>query len=119
MTRIRDFKDPNRYRALEGIFSADRYRRLRAESLQGARECREVLTNPSCDLMTRYSPDDPRVKKAVGFWIERARRFHAIAMGRKALSGTFVVIGHGGSGVIENPYVEGARASKPVQEVAA
>ena len=52
------------------------------------------------------------MKKAVGVWIERAERFHEIAMGWKPLNGTFVVIGEAGSGVVENPFVETTLSGK-------
>lgn len=109
MPRLRDFKDRNQYRGLMAHFSADNWRQKRAHSLIVARGTRETLTNPTG--IWRYSPDDPRVKAAVGKWVERARRHHLIALGRKPLNGTFVVIGQAGSGVVENPFVEEMAAS--------
>lgn len=109
MPRLRVFKDANHYRGLMAHFSADNWRRKRAHGLIAARECREALTNPTG--IWRYSPDDPRVKEAVGKWVARAKNHHLIAMGRKPLNGTFVVMSRTGGDVAQNPYVREVGAS--------
>lgn len=96
MPRLRDFNDPNKYRALEGLFSADNWREKRAHNLIGARNCRKALTNPISSLMPTYAKDDPVVKEAVGKWVARARRCHAMALGRKPVAENLVIIGRGG-----------------------
>ena len=59
------------------------WRRLRAEYMNAARACRDTLTNE--EGYWRYSELDPRVKSAVGIWVGKARSFHNILMGRRAI----------------------------------
>jgi hypothetical protein len=73
-----------------GLFSTERWRKNRAGYIEAARGCKEALTRP--DGFWRYSPDDQRVKDAVGKWVARARRAHAIVMEREPVIQNFVVI---------------------------
>jgi hypothetical protein len=54
--------------------------RQRKAYMFSARATRQLLTDPAGNW--RYSPNDERVKEAVGVWVARARAAHAAAMGR-------------------------------------
>lgn len=71
----------------------EHWRKARASYMQGARGCKATLTNPNG--YWRYDPQDPRVKKAVDFWLHRARNAHAFALGRKPVIPNFVCIDGG------------------------
>jgi hypothetical protein len=97
MPRLRDFKNPDQsLRPLVRLFEADHWREMRASKLNAARSCRDTLTNP--DGFWRYSEDDERVKKAVRFWVARARNCHELAMGRRPVHQVAVI---GGGGMVE------------------
>jgi hypothetical protein len=66
------------------------WKRQRRENMQAARACRQALTNPHG--YWRYASDDYRVIEAVGSWVARARRAHAIFMGREPIAKSFICI---------------------------
>jgi hypothetical protein len=95
---------------LDMFTDATRWRALRAGYLEAARKCREALTtDKECCytgldgvqrtfvLEARCQPGDPEVKAAVRYWVQRARRAHAIAMGREPVMKNFVFIGQQGA----------------------
>jgi hypothetical protein len=86
------------------LFNPARWRNLRNSYLKAARDCRRTLTDPQGHW--RYAVDDPQVKKAVGFWVQRARRAHAIALGREPITENAVVIQDGQG--IRGPLYVGA-----------
>lgn len=67
------------------------WRHQRRSYLQAARECRRTLID-----QRGYAPADARLRHAAQFWVNRARRAHAIAMGREAIT-DFLFISEGGS----------------------
>lgn len=73
------------------LFSADHWRKKRADYMQGARGCRDAL------LKQGYARDDERVKKALEFWVYRARNAHAFALGRKPVIPNMAVITNEGA----------------------
>jgi hypothetical protein len=77
------------------LTDAAHWRSKRAEYLQGARNCKETLTNPNGHW--RYPPNDPRVNAAVAKWVIRARNAHAFALGRKPVIPNFLYMGPEGS----------------------
>lgn len=86
---------------LDTWLDPDHWFKKRDDSIRAARDCRRALCTQRKTLdidMTigekKYHfagepvnvplpADHPKVKKAVGFWISRARHFHDIAMGRQ------------------------------------
>ncbi len=76
---------------------------VRDESLGMAKATRAILTDP--EKGWRYSANDERVKRAVGKWLERARRAQAIAMGREPVIANCVVL-RGADGVQGGLWVE-------------
>lgn len=70
-----------------------RWRKKRADYMDGARGCKATLTNPSG--FWRLEANDAEVIKAVGYWVDKARDAHAFALGRKAVIDDFIVIGNG------------------------
>jgi len=63
------------------------WRKKRSEYLQYARQCRDTLVTKR-----GLSVDDEVVKTAVMWWVKRARRAHAIVMGREPVIDNFVAI---------------------------
>lgn len=59
---------------------------LRRSYLKAARACRDTLIGRG------YKPNDTNVYDAVMFWVKRARRAHAIVMGREPIIDNFVAI---------------------------
>ena len=74
---------------LHGLTDRGKWIRKRDEAIQMARDTRATLTRP--DGHWRYPDDDPRVAKAVQFWVDRARRAHAIALGRQPIIRNIVI----------------------------
>jgi hypothetical protein len=87
-----------------------RYRKRRDDDMQVAMDTRTALTvDRPYDLgvigkvavkgvhKALYSgqPDHPEVRNAVRFWVGRARRAHAIAMGREAVCEEFLIARQG------------------------
>jgi len=79
---------------MRNLFSKDKWRMNRAENIEAGRACRATLTDPEGHW--RYASDDARVAMAVSVWIDRARRCHAIVMGREPVIRK-VVIDHYGT----------------------
>lgn len=93
------------------LTSKERYRKARRENMKAARECRQALISPlrapvfrdgvctfdGAPLCAALDKDDPRVKAAVGRWVARARRDHAILMGRIPVIPRLTVIGETGA----------------------
>lgn len=90
-------------RVMIEMFSKANWAKKRGEYLEAARGCRDTLTNPNG--YWRYDRNDERVKKALTFWIDRARNAHEFALGRKAIIGNMVVI-NGGQGAVTAIYAE-------------
>lgn len=92
-----------------GIFQSltnlDTWRSKRADAMHSARACRKTLTNPAGHWA--YSPDDERVLAAVGSWVKRARRAHAIVMQREPIIDNFVAITS--QGVQKGPLYAGEK----------
>ena len=75
---------------LPGLFDPETWKTQRREAMEAARGCRAVLTDPEGSW--RYAPDDERVRKGVGVWVAKARRAHAIALGRKPVLPQFAYV---------------------------
>ena len=87
------------YRILADLTSKVTWLAKRDVYMEAARECKNALTidRPysftSCGKIfyvsgtARYSgqPEHPNVKAAVSVWVAKAKRAHAIAMGREAV----------------------------------
>lgn len=72
------------------LFSPARWRTHRDNAMLSARACRAALTDPTGHY--RLAPDDQRVKDAVASWVAKARRAHAIALGREPVIRNMVVV---------------------------
>lgn len=73
-----------------GIIHADYWRKARTEYMDAARACRDALTR--ADGYWCYERTDPRVKIALGAWVQRARNAHAIALGRRPVMPNVIII---------------------------
>lgn len=76
-----------------GIFEPAYWAKARWDYMDAARACLEALTRQ--DGYWKYSRNDPRVKKALGAWVHRARNAHAFALGRKPVIPSFIHIDGG------------------------
>lgn len=82
--------------------SAAHWRKNRSENIQAARDCRDTLIEH-----WGYSADDQRVTDAVNFWLRRARRCHAIVMGRAPIiQNLFVFDGRIGKAAVVDVYAQ-------------
>lgn len=63
------------------LFSKEYWQKKRAEYLQCARECKEILTDQGGHWS--YQISDERLKDAMQPWVDRAKNAHAFALGRK------------------------------------
>jgi len=68
----------------------EHWKKYRTAMMTAARGCRIALIRP--DGVYRLSADDACVKIAVGKWVARARRAHALAMGREPVIERFSFI---------------------------
>lgn len=75
------------------LFSTEHWKQARASYMEAARGCRDTLTNPAGHW--GYELNDPRVKYAVGVWVDKARDAHAIALNRRPVIENAVVIHDG------------------------
>lgn len=73
-----------------GWVKAEEWFKKRDGYMRGARGCKEALTRS--DGFWRYAADDERVTAAVARWVGKARRAHAVAMGREPITERFTVI---------------------------
>lgn len=80
----------NAYKILDSLTDKASWKKKRADNIEAARRCKEVLTD--ANSYWKYPPDHERVKEAVGTWISRARRCHAIFMGREPVIDNFIYI---------------------------
>lgn len=90
------------------IFTQRHWKKARAGYMNQARLCKETLTDPLGHW--RLDAGDERVKMAVQCWIDRARRAHAIALGRVALMENAVLVCNGAA-VRGSVFVERAANS--------
>jgi hypothetical protein len=77
------------------MFLPERWFQKRDEEMEYCRKNMAVLTDPNG--FWKYDRRDPRVLKANAHCIERARRCHAIAMGRVPLIKNFIVADESGA----------------------
>lgn len=79
---------------LSWLLDAARWRQKRATNIAMARKTRATLTDTASHW--RYAPEDERVQKATAHYVRRARRAHAIAMGREPVIKDIVIVDNGG-----------------------
>lgn len=71
----------------------DHWRQRRKDAMMCARKLKKILTNPTGHY--QYAPDDERLKHALRFWVNRAKRYHALSLGRESLHMEFQVFDAG------------------------
>jgi hypothetical protein len=72
------------------LFAKESWKKKRDDSLDMARRVRDLLTDPNGSYA--YAPNDIRVRTAVGQWVLRALKSHAIYMGRQPVINNGAVV---------------------------
>jgi hypothetical protein len=84
------------------LSTPEQWKKNRASYMEAARSCREALTVPKYSIWNDREPhnevfpsDHPVVKEAVGVWVQKSRKAHAFALGRKPVIENFTLIQNG------------------------